>query len=213
MTGTVLTTFAAALFSMMNPIGNAGIFATMTESFDASQRRRIAMTSAFAAAMFALVTLWAGPDILKLFGISIPALRTAGGLIVLLIGLSMLNGDTSHHHSAADQQHAAETDNPAVVPIAMPLLVGPGTMAVIIANAQHAVDVPSKLTLSAVIIAACVATGLLFTIATPIAQRLGPAGLKVMTRVMGLLLTAIAMGMLADGIAGLIPALSQASTG
>lgn len=136
-----LITFAAALFAMMNPVGNAGIFASMTGDQTPADQRRIAWTSAFAALVIALVTLWAGPVILSFFGISIAALRTAGGIVVLLIGLAMLRGDNSHRHSAPEADHAAQSDNPAVVPIAIPLLAGPGTLATILANAHTATGV------------------------------------------------------------------------
>jgi len=206
MTG--LLTFAAALFAMMNPIGNAGIFASMTGDSPSADQRRIAWTAAFAAMIIALITLWAGPAILSFFGISIAALRSAGGVVVLLIGLAMLRGDNTHRKAQPETEHADQTDNPAVVPIAIPLLAGPGTMATILANAHAATGLSEKLGFSAVILGMWKLTGALFTLAGPIARRLGPAGVNVMTRVMGLLLAAIAMGMLAEGLTGLFPVLS-----
>ncbi len=205
-----LLSFAAALAAMMNPLGNAGIFATMTADQPRAAQRRIARKAAVAAAGFGLATLWAGPALLGLFGVTLPGLRAAGGLVVLLIGLSMLRGDRSHSHSAPEADQGEMADDPSVVPIAMPLLVGPGTMATIIATAGHAAGLPEKLAHSAVILGICAVAGALFSFAGPLALRLGPAGLNVVTRVMGLVLAALAAGMIAEGVVGLIPALARA---
>jgi multiple antibiotic resistance protein len=86
-----LTSFIAALFSMMNPIGNVGIFAGMTADRPESEAKRIAWTCAAASAITLLIVAWAGPLLLDFFGITVNSLRAAGGVIVLLIGLHMLS--------------------------------------------------------------------------------------------------------------------------
>ncbi len=96
MTEHSLITFVAVLFSMMNPIGNIGIFAGMTSSKSEAEARHTAWLCAAAVAVTLFIVTWTGGLLLKFFGIDIHELRTAGGVIVLLIGLSMLRSDMSH---------------------------------------------------------------------------------------------------------------------
>jgi multiple antibiotic resistance protein len=159
MTEAALSSFVAALFSVMNPIGNVGIFAGLTEGRDEAQTKRTAWTCAVAVAIILLVVTWTGSLLLDFFGITVDALRAAGGVIVFLIGLNMLNNNKSHQQTAI------------------------------------------VLTLSALI-------GFLFSFAEPISKRLGESGMGVVTRVMGMILATIAIGMLADGLKGLMPGLA-----
>ncbi len=101
LTEAALASFMAALFSMMNPIGNVGVFAGMTADRSDSEARRIAWTCALAVAITLLIVAWSGPLLLQFFGITVHTLRVAGGVIVLLIGLQMLFNNSGHKHSTA----------------------------------------------------------------------------------------------------------------
>jgi multiple antibiotic resistance protein len=204
-----LASFVAALFSMMNPIGNVGVFAGMTADRPGDQVGRIAWTCAGAVAITLLIVAWSGPLLLQFFGITVDSLRAAGGVIVLLIGLHMLFNKSEHKHSPAELEDAASRASIAVVPMAIPIAAGPGAMATVLVAAQQHPSVLSKLEISIVIVALAALSGLLFSFATPISKRLGESGMGVVTRVMGMILAAIAMDMLADGLKGMLPGLAN----
>ncbi|WP_166416883.1 MarC family protein [Cochlodiniinecator piscidefendens] len=212
MTTTELIGFLAALFSMMNPIGNVGIFAGMTGNKPPAAVRAIARKTAIAAAITLLVVIWAGGAILKLFGITVDEIRTAGGLIVLLIGLHMLFNKSEHKTSEAETADANNNDSIAVVPLAIPLLAGPGTMAAVLVAAQHNAGTFAKIELSLAAIGICIFTGILFAFSQPVSNKLGESGMAVVSRVMGMILMAIAIGMLASGLKGIFPILASAQS-
>ncbi len=203
------SSFLAALFSMMNPIGGVGIFAGMTAEKSNGEAKSIAWTCAFAAAITLLVVIWAGSFVLQLFQITVDEIRAAGGLIVLLIGQHMLFNKEDHKTSNAETKNIQSEDNIAVVPLAIPLVAGPGTMATVLVAAQHHGGMIAKIQLSITAIAICIVTGILFSYAKPLASRLGKSGMAVISRVMGMILMAIAAGMIADGLKGMFPLLAQ----
>jgi multiple antibiotic resistance protein len=203
-----LASFIASLFSMMNPIGNVGVFAGLTQNRSGSEARRIAWSSAGAIAITLLIVAWSGPLLLKFFGITVDSLRVAGGVIVLIIGLHMLFNKSDHKQSAAEDEDAATRSSIAVVPMAIPIVGGPGTMATVLVAAQQHASVLNKVEISVVILVLSALCGLLFSFATPISKWLGESGMGVVTRVMGMILAAIAMGMLTDGLKALLPGLA-----
>ncbi len=139
-TEAALASFMAALFSMMNPIGNLGVFAGMTANRTGAQAVRIAWTCALAVAATLLIVTWSGPMLLHFFGITVDTLRAAGGVIVLLIGLQMLFNKSGHKHSSSELKDAEENDSIAVVPLAIPIVAGPGTMATVLVAASNTRD-------------------------------------------------------------------------
>jgi len=203
-----IATFAAALFSMMNPIGNVGIFAAMTSERSASEVRNTAWTCALASAITLLIVTWSGSSVLKFFGISVDALRAAGGLIIMFIGLHMLFNQSRHAHSTEEVDDAAERESIAVVPLAIPVVAGPGTMATVLVFAEKNTEFIGKIEISVMICAMAAVTGLIFSFAPRVSAMLGSSGLGVVTRVMGMILTAIAMGMLTKGLGSLLPGLA-----
>jgi multiple antibiotic resistance protein len=207
-TEAALASFMAALFSMMNPIGNLGVFAGMTANRTGAQAVRIAWTCALAVAATLLIVTWSGPMLLHFFGITVDTLRAAGGVIVLLIGLQMLFNKSEHKHSSSELKDAEDNDSIAVVPLAIPIVAGPGTMATVLVAAQQNSSVLSKMEISAVVIVFSMICGFMFSFAAPISKWIGESGMGVVTRVMGMILSAIAMGMLADGLKGLLPGLA-----
>jgi multiple antibiotic resistance protein len=171
-----LATFTMALFSMMNPIGSVGIFAAMTANRPEAEARRIALTCAIAIAITLIIVTWSGSLLLNFFGITIHSLRAAGGVIVLLIGLQMLFNKSAHKHSTAEMEDAESKESIAVVPLAIPMVAGPGTMATVLVGAQQNSSVLSKVEISVVILVLAVLCGILFNFSAPIANRLGSLG-------------------------------------
>ncbi len=203
-----LFSFAATLFSMMNPIGNLGVFAGMTADRSATESRRIAWTCAMAVTITLLIVVWAGPKLLTLFGVTVDTLRAGGGLIVLVIGLHMIFNKSDHKQSSKELEDAQTQESIAVVPLAIPMVAGPGTMAAVLVAAQQEATVLSKVEISLVILAFSLLVGALFSFASPLAKRMGESGMGVVTRVMGMILAAIAMGMLSEGLKALMPGLA-----
>ena len=203
-----LFSFVATLFSMMNPIGNIGVFAGLTSDRSAAESRKIAWSCAFAVVVTLLIVAWAGPGLLAFFGVTVDSLRAAGGLIVLLIGLHMLFNKSEHKHSSNELEDAQSRASIAVVPLTIPIVAGPGTMAAVLVAAQQESTILSKIEISLVIVGFSVLIGVLFSFASPIANRIGESGMGVVTRVMGMILAAIAMGMLAEGLKALMPGLA-----
>lgn len=207
MTSTALLSFVAALFAIMNPVGNIGVFASLTEGRSREEGRHAALICAISSAITLLIVTWAGDIVLKFFGISVDSLRVAGGLIVLLIGLSMLANNDAHRHTKPERDDAKTRPSVGVVPLAIPIVAGPGTMATVLVVPHH-LGVLGKLEISAVILAISVLVAVLFSLARPIADRLGTAGMAVVTRLMGMILATIAVGMLTVGLKGLMPGLA-----
>ena len=194
---------------MMNPIGNVGVFAGMTASRSDDEVRRTAWSSAVAIAVTLLIVTWSGSAVMAFFGITIDSLRAAGGVIVLVIGLHMLFNKSEHKQSETELEDAQRRGSIAVVPIAIPIVAGPGTMATVLVTAQQHEALLGRAEISIVIIALSALTGLLFSFAKPISGWLGESGMGVITRVMGVVLSAIAMGMLSDGLKALLPGLAS----
>jgi multiple antibiotic resistance protein len=204
-----LASLVAALFSMMNPLGNVGVFAGLTADRNEAQVKRIAWSCAMAIAITLLVVAWTGSLIMSFFGLTVDSLRAAGGVIVLIIGLHMLFNKSDHKHSDAELEDAKTANSVAVVPMAIPIVAGPGTMATVLVAAQNSPSVLSRMEISIVVVILAALCGLLFCFSKPITKWLGAAGMGVVTRVMGMILASIAMGMLADGLAALMPGLAS----
>jgi multiple antibiotic resistance protein len=203
-----LVKFAAALFAILNPFGNTAIFLSVTVERSTADRRRIALATSVAVLITLVVAAVVGQQILDLFGISIGSFRIAGGVIVLLIALSMLRArQSSVHHSAQEEADGQQKDNPAIFPLAIPVIAGPGAIATVILYAEHAGSVGGALTIGAVILLLCLVLLVTLRAADRLSGLLGPTGMNVLTRLMGMILAAIAVEMMAGGLRDLFPQL------
>jgi multiple antibiotic resistance protein len=202
--------FAAALFAIMNPFGNVAIFLSITADRSAAERRKIATMTAAAVLITLLVTAVLGEEILALFGISVGSFQIAGGIIILILALSMLHAQQSGvHHSAQEEDAGRSKDNPAFFPLAIPVIAGPGSMATVILYAQQVHGVLSAVTIGAVIVLLCGVLLLALYAADRMSAFLGTTGLNVLTRLMGMILAAIAIEMMVSGLTQLFPQLRQ----
>lgn len=205
--------FTTTLLAIVNPISSAVLFAAMSGKFTSDIQRRMANQSAFAILVILLICTWVGRFLLQVLGISVPMLQAAGGLILLLYGIRMVTVDELKL-TPAEQESADEIDEEhwkalAVVPLAIPGTVGAGTITTVVVQATTFTS-PWDL---AIITAICSGTALImwvtFRSAGPIARRLGPIGMNIVTRVMGILVSATAFGLLGRGIGGLLPGLAR----
>jgi multiple antibiotic resistance protein len=206
MTSTETIKFIVAMIIMMNPLGSLSIFLDLTHKTTIAEQRKIALNVAMAIVIIMLITVWTGKDLLTLLGITIPSFRVAGGLILLLMGLSMLQSQESPvSHTAADDVAARERHSIAIVPMALPVIVGPGSISTLIIAAGDFPQLGSKLWISLLCLALTLGIGIMLYFAAPIARIVGASVIKVVTRIMGMIIMAIAVGMLANGLMGLFP--------
>lgn len=201
---TALSFFVVALpavFFVVDPVGTVPLFLAMTARDDAAKTRSMAaracVTAAGLLAFFALF----GHLVFKVFGISLAAFRTAGGVLLLITALDMLRAETSKTKtSPAETDEGMEKDDIAIVPLAMPMLAGPGAIAtvmVLVSGDDNTLRATALVVLSIAI--TFLGTYLLLR-AAPVVQRvLRKSGIAILERVMGLILAAIAVQFMADG--------------
>ena len=205
--------FATTLVAIVNPISSAVLFATMSGRFGAAIQRRMANQSALAILLILVACAWAGRPLLLVLGISVPMLQAAGGLILLLYGLRMVTVDelklTPEEQVSAEEVPEEQWKTLAVVPLAIPGTVGAGTITTVVVQATTFADLRDLIIFTLVCAGTAVLMWLTFRSAGPIARRLGPIGLNVVTRVMGILVSATAFGLLGRGIGGLLPGLAR----
>ena len=201
--------FIVAMVTILNPIGALPIFAGMTADRSDAEKRNLVAKAALSVAVILLIVTWSGGFLLEMFGLSIHAFQAAGGLIILLLGLSMLNSEPSGQQRTEDEvEEAGGRDSIAIVPIAIPIVAGPGAITTVLLETQKYPHFGEKIDISIVAILMGVLFWACFHFAAPIAHRLGVAGVAVVTRVMGMILAAIAIGMMAGGLKGLFPGLA-----
>ena len=209
MTEAQLITFTIAMLAITNPIGNLAIFASLTSDKTTQEKRKTALTAGLAILIILILVTWSGDKILDAFGIDIASFETAGGLIIALMGISMLHAKTSPiHHGEKDQKDAEAKTNVAVVPIAIPIVAGPGAITTIVVNTHHYSTIDDRLVISAISIAIAILLWLAFYFSAPVSRLLGSAGINIVTRIMGIILTAIAFGMMGSGFKALFPGLA-----
>ncbi|MHB1586835.1 MAG: MarC family protein [Acidiferrobacteraceae bacterium] len=198
------------VFAILNPLGAIPLFLSLTADKSAQEMHRIAAKTATAVAVILILSVWVGERLLDFFGIGVPAFRIAGGLLVLLIAIAMFHAKTSPaRHTHEEDAEAESKEDIAVVPLAIPLLAGPGAISLVIVNAHQASGLIGKFFFSVgIVIVAGIVWSVLW-LAEPIGRRLGTAGLNIATRVMGLILAAMAIQFMAAGLLVLLPGLSR----
>jgi multiple antibiotic resistance protein len=202
------------LLAIVNPLAIVPFFIHYTQGFSQAQRRSTALVSSFSAFVVIAVSALAGLQILEFFGISLASFQVGGGMLLLTSALNMLNAQPaeakpSTHELENGAEKAAAGASIAVVPLTIPLLTGPATMSTVVIYADKAKHFWQLATLVGYGVVVSVATLLCFWLATPIARVLGKTGINVMTRLMGLILAALAVEVMSDGIVKLFPALGH----
>ena len=198
------------LLAIVNPLAIVPFFIHYTQGFDRAQRIRTIRTAAFCAFVVIATSALLGLKILEFFSISLASFQVGGGLLLLISALSMLNAQPAEARSnAAEMQDAAARASIAVVPLTIPLLTGPATMSTVVIYADKAKNFWQLATLVGYGVVIALATALCFSLAQPIARVLGKTGINVMTRLMGLILAALAVEVMADGLVKLFPALAR----
>ena len=201
--------FFVALFALIDPIGTVPLFAAATVGVKSKDSRLIAVYIAFFILFFLTFFYFSGLSLLAFFGISLPAFRMAGGIILFLLGLDMVRGDMATSVDGADstpgegRAHARKRFERMIVPFAMPLLIGPGAISTVIIYASEAkrFGLVGAAVGVAVISATALSTMLAFWASPLITRLLGKIGLTIVVRVLGLILCALAVQFVMIGIA------------
>jgi multiple antibiotic resistance protein len=197
------------LLAIVNPFGAIPMFISMTADENPAQRRTTTNQVAVGLTVILLVSLFAGDMLLRFFGISIDSFRVGGGILILLMAISMLHAKTSHIKQTDEEAtESVQKESVAIVPLAMPLLAGPGAISTVILAAHKADSVVGSLIIAAGIVVLSLVVWIVLRMSPWIAGRLGATGINIMTRIMGLMLTAIAVEFIASGIKGLFPMLA-----
>ncbi|WP_186077930.1 MarC family protein [Burkholderia gladioli] len=197
-----------SLLALINPLGAVPFFLSLTASQGDDERRRTVRIAAVSVFFVIVVTTLLGQQIIRFFGISVGSLEVGGGIIMLLMAINMLNAQMGNARSTPEERDEAESKNSvAVVPLAIPLLTGPGSISTVIvysANAAHWYDRLGLIAIGAVIAGLCFVA---MRLAEPIAHWIGRTGINIATRLMGLMLSALAVEFIVDGLKALLPAL------
>ncbi|MGV6857585.1 MAG: MarC family protein [bacterium] len=196
------------VIAIVNPLGAIPVFLSLCGDRAPQECHKIARLSAISVVVILVLSIWIGEPLLHFFGISLPAFRVGGGLLILLMAVAMMQAK----HSAARQRpeevdEADDKDNIAVVPLAIPLMAGPGAISLLIIDSHQLGSWGDHLYLTMGMFVVGVVVFLSLRLATPIGERLGVTGLNIATRVMGLLLSAIGVQMIAGGLVKLMPGL------
>ena len=202
-TGFLATGFAT-LFVVIDPPGLVPMFIALTRGMKAVERRALALRAGVIATILLALFAVAGNAVLGFIGISMPAFRIAGGLLLFLTAIDMLFERRTERREGQTAEAEADHDHdPSVFPLATPLIAGPGAIAsIILLNAQTGAGWLGTLVVLAVMMALTLTTFLFFLIASPIERLMGRTGVLVITRLQGMLLAALSVQFVIDGVRG-----------
>jgi len=200
-----------ALLAIVNPVGAVPFFLAFTQGLTRDQRRRTMRVSAFTAFCVIAISGLAGLKIIEFFGISIASFQVGGGMLLLISSLHMLHAKPAESATDDVDQGRAKADagdSVAVVPLTIPLLTGPATISTMVIYAEKTRHFWEHAVLVGYGVVIGLATYLAFAASGRIAKVLGSTGINVMTRLMGLILAAMAVEVMADGLVKLFPVLA-----
>ncbi|MGA2745389.1 MAG: MarC family protein [Candidatus Sulfotelmatobacter sp.] len=188
-----------ALFPIVDPFGGVPIFFSMTSTWSAQDRRRTAIKTGLWVFVILVTFLFFGRFVLQFFGISLPVIKIAGGLIVANTAWGMV---TSHARITPEESHEAEDkEDISLTPLAMPLMSGPGAIGVVMALAAHVDNAAAYLGMVIGIAAIALSVSLFFGLGGPLVRRLGPSAVGAINKIFGFLILAIAVQLVWNGLA------------
>ncbi len=211
-TAFLLMTFTS-LFAVIDPLGVIPFFSGLTSKLDTARKRRILLKALVTAFLVLVVFTLVGSQLLGLFGITVEAFRIAGGVIFFGIGLDMLQSrpvrwrtgiGKAYARDQLDHPEEEEDEDPSVTPLAIPMIAGPGSITtVMVLTPQGPDNLGVPLVLAAVALILILTGGILMG-ADAVLQKLGRTGLKIIEKLMGLLVTVIAVQLIIDGVSPVV---------
>ena len=201
-----------ALLAIVNPIGVVPFFIHFTQNLTREQRRRTINVSAFTAFVVIGVSALAGLKVIEFFGISLASFQVGGGTLLLISSIQMLNAQPAETRQEDVTEGSSKVDagaSIAVVPLTIPLLTGPATISTMVIYADKTRHWWEQAVLVGYGVVVALVTYAVFSASGRIAKVLGTTGINIMTRLMGLILAAVAVELLADGLQKLFPILAS----
>lgn len=206
---TEYTRFLTALTVILDPFLAVPIFLGLTAGYDQTQRARVALITSLTVVIVLVAAAVAGEAVLNLLGTSLSSFRVGGGLVLLLMALAMLRAQADTLRTSPEEALADPSrQGVGVVPFAIPLLAGPGAISTVIIQMDRSSAPYHGLIVIACILLVCLALWLVLRLAVPIGRFLGPTALNVINRLFGLILAAIAVEIMANGLKQLFPGLA-----
>lgn len=194
-----LVTFTSVLF-IVDPIAVIPTYLVITQGQTSDQRRATARRACVAAAVLLVTFAAAGRGIFSLFGITMPAFRIAGGLILWVVAMDMLHGTRSTQEGTEEITEGRAKEDVALTPLAMPMLAGPGAISTVMVLSGQARETPQLIAVYGSIVLTILISWLTLRVGERLVMRMGQTGIRVMTRIMGLLLAAIAVQFVITGV-------------
>ncbi len=189
-----------AIAVLVNPIEGIPLFITNTRSLSHDQKLLIAKKASVAVFIILLVSMFAGRYVLELFGIGIPSFSTAGGVIIFLIALQMVIGKTDSGEKSLPSEPPQDYSDIAIVPLAIPLLAGPGAISSVIVYGGRSSGLVEDIFLSVIVIVVAASVFIALNIATRMEKAMNQTAIKIMTKISGLLVAAIAVELVFTGL-------------
>jgi len=190
-----------SFFAIMNPIGNIPIFLSLVSNYSEKKRVKVAKTATITAFFIVFLFTISGNIIFRLFGITLPAFRIAGGILVFGIAYNLMKAKYSHHHHPREEEHPeSEVEDIAITPLGTPILAGPGTITTALSLVGKKSNPLTLVTVFGIFALICVITFYCFKYSEAFSKKLPPYSIGVMTRLMGLILSIIAVQMIGEGV-------------
>lgn len=201
--------FLTALFVILNPFAAVPIFLALTQAYTPAERSRVTKTAAITVLIVLFVAALTGEALLQVMGTSLASFRVGGGIVLLLMALAMLQAQPDHvRNTPAEKAEAEDKRSIAVVPLAVPLLAGPGSISTVIIEMQRSTEEYHAPLILITITLVCGLLWLVLVMSASIGRVLGQLGLNIISRLFGLILTAIAVETIANGLTQLFPVLA-----
>lgn len=198
-----------SLLSILNPIGVIPIFITLTGSFSDDKVKRIATSCAITVGATIFISLLLGQKILNFFGISLASFSVGGGILIFMMALQMISAKQASQKLNEEETSNLDPNEIGIVPLAIPLLAGPGTISQAIIYSNKLESSSYWLGVVVVVLVIVILIKFVFQYSRKIGKKLGTIGLNVMTRIMGLIILSLSIEIIAAGIRDILPALGR----
>lgn len=205
---TIYLKFFIGLIAIVNPVGTIPIFLEACKDMTEEQRKRTTTMTFLTVLTVLWVVLFSGEHILSFFGITINSFRVAGGILLFIMAMSMLHAKVSRTKQTQEEAEDLENkDSVAIVPLGMPLLAGPGAISTVILYSHQYRDVIDYIISAGIIFGVAVIVWVCLRLSPHVRNLLGQTGINIITRIMGLIMAAIGVEIIASGLKGLFPGL------
>lgn len=203
-----LFTSFVSIFVIVNPLGAVPIFISITEGYDKDKQRATALKACTTCLMVLLAFTFGATYILRFFGITIPSFRLAGGIILFSVAMQMLHARVARIRTTPEEEaEAAEKEDVAVVPLAIPMLSGPGAITTVMVLAGGSGSWTPKIFVGLAVLLVSLSSYLILTRSSALGRILGRSGVNILTRIMGLILAVVAVEIVSKGLRGMFPKL------